>query len=73
MIEAGKLAEKRGWYESSLQSDSAIAQLKANGIKVSLPTKALKRDMKKVGKTMLAEWQKKSGSNGKRILDAYRK
>jgi hypothetical protein len=40
---------------------------------VVAPSAALRADLKKVGDTMIAEWMKTSGADGKSIIDAYQK
>ena len=32
----------------------------------------LTADLRKVGNVMLAEWQRKAGDEGKKVIDAYR-
>ena len=44
-----------------------------NGINVVAPSAALKADLRKIGATMLAEWEKNAGADAKAVLDAYRK
>ena len=40
---------------------------------VAAPSAALKADLKKIGATMLADWEKNAGADAKPLLDAYRK
>jgi hypothetical protein len=44
-----------------------------NGMTVVAPSAALKADLVKVGGTMIDEWLKTAGAEGKAIVDAYRK
>ena len=37
-----------------------------------LPSEQLTADMRKVGNVMLVEWLRKSGADGKKIIDQYR-
>ena len=45
---------------------------KQKGMKILKPTDQLTADLRKVGNYMLAEWQKKSGDDGKKVIDGYR-
>ena len=47
--------------------------LKKNGMTIYPPSPQLKADLKKIGDTMIADWVKKAGPEGKAILDAYAK
>ena len=37
------------------------------------PSAQLRADLKKIGDSMVADWAKKAGAEGKAILDAYAK
>ena len=71
--DAAMAAEKRGWAMSTEEAESAKADLAKNGMKVLAPSPALKTGLEKVGATMIDEWVKKTGADGKAIVDAYRK
>ena len=66
-------AEARGWKTSEEKTKFYVEQLTKNGMNVAAPSAALKADLKKVGDTMIGEWQKTAGAEGQAILDAYRK
>jgi TRAP-type C4-dicarboxylate transport system substrate-binding protein len=66
-------AETRGWKTSEDKTKFYLEQLAKNGMTVAAPSAALKADLKKVGDTMIGEWQKTAGAEGQAILDAYRK
>jgi TRAP-type C4-dicarboxylate transport system substrate-binding protein len=66
-------AEARGWKTSEEKTKFYLEQLAKNGMTVAPPSPALKADLKKVGDTMIGEWQKTAGAEGQAILDAYRK
>jgi TRAP-type C4-dicarboxylate transport system substrate-binding protein len=66
-------AEARGWKTSEEKTKFWVEQLAKNGMTVAAPSAALKADLKKVGDTMIGEWQKTAGAEGQAILDAYRK
>ena len=66
-------AEARGWKTSEEKTKFWVEQLGKNGMTVAAPSAALKADLKKIGDTMIGEWQKTAGAEGQAILDAYRK
>ncbi|MFN4309729.1 MAG: TRAP transporter substrate-binding protein [Ferrovibrio sp.] len=71
--DAAAAAEKRGWETSKVETESAKADLAKNGMKVQPPSAELKAGLEKVGATMIEEWIKKTGADGKTIVDNYRK
>jgi len=71
VLAAAAQAEKKGWAASMKETDSKIAILKKNGMKVSPPSAELKSGLQKIGKTMTADWKKKAGATGASILKAY--
>ena len=73
VLKAAAEAETRGWKTSEEKTKFYLEQLAKNGMTVAPPSAALKADMKKVGDTMIGEWQKTAGAEGQAILDAYRK
>jgi TRAP-type C4-dicarboxylate transport system substrate-binding protein len=73
VLKAAAEAEARGWKTSEEKTRFYVEQLGKNGMTVAVPSAALKADMKKVGDTMIGEWQKTAGAEGQAILDAYRK
>ena len=73
VLKAAAEAETRGWKTSEEKTKFYLEQLAKNGMTVAPPSAALKADMKKVGDTMIGEWQKTAGAEGQSILDAYRK
>jgi len=73
VLKAAAEAETRGWKTSEEKTRFYLEQLTKNGMTVAAPSAALKADMKKVGDTMVGEWQKTAGAEGQAILDAYKK
>ncbi len=73
LVKAAAEAEARGWKTSEDKTKFYVEQLSKNGMTVAAPSAALKADLKKVGDTMIAEWQKTAGAEGQAILDAYKK
>ena len=65
-------AETRGWKLSEEKNKWYVDQLQQKGMKIVKPSEQLTADLRKVGNYMLAEWQKKAGDEGKKVIDAYR-
>ena len=72
-MNAAAEAESRGWKASEAKNKETMDTMAKNGINVVPPSAALKADLKKIGATMLAEWEKNAGADAKAVLDAYRK
>jgi TRAP-type C4-dicarboxylate transport system substrate-binding protein len=72
VIAAAADAEKRGWEFGKQRESSANLELAKNGITIHEPDAAMKAAYRKVGDTMLAEWQKTAGADGDAIIKAYR-
>ena len=69
--EAGD-AEARGWKLSEEKNGWYVEQLKKNGMSIIKPSDQLTADLRRVGNVMLAEWQRKAGDEGKKVIEAYR-
>jgi TRAP-type C4-dicarboxylate transport system substrate-binding protein len=72
VLKAAADAETRGWKLSQEKNGWYLDQLKAKGMTIAKPGEQLTADLKKVGNYMLAEWQRKAGDEGKKVIDAYR-
>ena len=72
LLKAAADAETRGWKLSEEKNGWYVAQLKDKGMTILKPSEQLTFDLKKVGNFMLAEWQRKAGDEGKKIIEAYR-
>jgi TRAP-type C4-dicarboxylate transport system substrate-binding protein len=72
VLKAAADAETRGWKLSEEKNGWYIDQLKGKGMSIQKPTEQLTADLRKVGNYMLAEWQRKAGDDGKKVIDAYR-
>lgn len=72
VLEAAADAEKRGWEFGKQREQSANKDLATNGMTLHEPDAAMKAAFRKVGDTMLAEWQKSAGADGQAIIKAYR-
>ncbi|MGB7299155.1 MAG: TRAP transporter substrate-binding protein [Burkholderiaceae bacterium] len=71
--QAGKEAEKRGWAMSQEIANASNSELAKNGMKVSSGSDKLIDQLKKIGTQMTAEWEKKAGEDGAKLLSSYRK
>ena len=72
VLKAAADAEVRGWKLSEEKNRWYVDQLKSKGMTIMKPSDQLTADLRKVGNYMLAEWQKKSGDEGKKVIDGYR-
>ncbi|TAG75825.1 MAG: C4-dicarboxylate ABC transporter substrate-binding protein [Burkholderiales bacterium] len=73
VLKAARDAETRGWEASKKTNTDSIENLKKNGMQIHKPSTQLAADMKKVGDTLLQEWLKNAGDEGKALVDAFRK
>ncbi len=71
VLAAARAAEARGWDMSRKETASKTAILAENGMKIVTPSEELMKGLKAIGATMLEEWKKSAGADGKAILDAY--
>ena len=65
-------AETRGWKLSEEKNSWYLDQLRKNGMSVVKPSEQLTADLRNVGNYMLAEWLRKAGDDGRRVINAYR-
>ena len=72
VLKAAADAETRGWKLSEEKNGWYVDQLKSKGMSIVKPSEQLTADLRRVGNYMLAEWQRKTGDDGKKVIDAYR-
>jgi TRAP-type C4-dicarboxylate transport system substrate-binding protein len=72
LLKAAADAETRGWKLSEEKTGWYLDQLKQKGMAIDKPSEQLTADMRRVGNVMLAEWLRKAGPDGKKIIDQYR-
>jgi TRAP-type C4-dicarboxylate transport system substrate-binding protein len=72
VLKAAADAEARGWKLSQEKTAWYVDQLKQKGMSIEKPSEQLTADMRRVGNVMLAEWQRKSGDEGRKVIEAYR-
>ncbi|WP_295549891.1 TRAP transporter substrate-binding protein [Limnohabitans sp. Rim8] len=73
VVKAAADAEVRGLAESKKANVASLNILKAGGMQILPPPAQLTADMKKVGNTLLTEWQAKAGPEGQQLVDAFNK
>jgi len=73
VLKAAADAETRGWKTSQEKNGWYKEQLQKNGMAIIEPAPQLMADFKKVGDVMLEDWLKKSGADGKAMVEAFRK
>jgi TRAP-type transport system periplasmic protein len=76
VLKAAADAEARGWKASEAKAKETVEILGKNGLTVEAPRTGLKADLKKIGLTMLTDWEKAMADKGaaadaKAVLDAY--
>jgi len=72
VLKAAADAETRGWKSSEGKTSWYYEQLKGKGMNIQKPSEQLTADLRKVGNVMLVEWLRKSGDDGRKVVDAYR-
>ena len=72
LLKAAADAESRGWKLSEEKNGWYLEQLKKNGMTIIKPSDQLTADLRRVGNVMLAEWQRKAGDDGRKVIEAYR-
>jgi TRAP-type transport system periplasmic protein len=72
VLKAGADAEARGWKLSQEKNGWYLDQLKQKGMSIEKPSEQLTADLRKVGNLMLAEWLRKAGEDGRKVIDAFR-
>jgi TRAP-type C4-dicarboxylate transport system substrate-binding protein len=73
VLKAAAAAESRGWAMSEQKDREYQQELAAKGMKVSPPSDAVSKELRKIGETMTDEWLKTAGADGRTIIDAYNK
>jgi TRAP-type C4-dicarboxylate transport system substrate-binding protein len=72
VLKAAAAAETRGWKLSEEKNGWYLDQLRQKGMTIHKPSEQLTADLRKVGNVMLAEWLRKAGPDGRKVIDAYR-
>ncbi len=72
LMKAAADAETRGWKLSEEKNQWYLDQLKGKGMTIVKPSEQLTADLRRVGNHMLAEWQRKAGDEGRKVIESYR-
>jgi len=72
VLKAAADAETRGWKVSEEKTGWYLDQLRQKGMSIDKPSEHLTAHMPKAGHVMLAEWLRKAGVDGKKVIDQYR-
>jgi TRAP-type C4-dicarboxylate transport system substrate-binding protein len=73
VAKAAAAAETAGWKLSEDKNGWYLDQLRAKGMTIHKPSAQLTADLKKAGETLLADWLKKAGAEGQKLVDTYKK
>lgn len=73
LLKAAAVAEERGWKASQGNTTWYVDQLKSHGMKVLPPGDQLKAGLKTIGEQLTADWLKRAGADGQKVIDDYRK
>jgi TRAP-type C4-dicarboxylate transport system substrate-binding protein len=73
LLKVAAAAEARGWWRSQDRTKWYVEQLAAHGIKVLPPSRELKSGLQQIGQRLTGEWLAKAGTDGRAVIDAYRK
>ena len=73
VLESARKANERGWKMSVVDTEKGVRKLKENDMKGIEPSAELKAGLKDIGRTMTQEWLRKSGKDGKELIETYRK
>ncbi|HBX56702.1 TRAP transporter substrate-binding protein [Pseudomonas sp. UBA2684] len=72
VLDAAVRAEKRGWEIAQEKTGELVKTLADKGMQVAdTAPAAVETGFQQIGQTMVDEWLKKSGADGKAIIDAY--
>ena len=73
VVAAANQAEKEGWAKAEELANWYKEELAKNGMTVDFPSAQLKKDFKNLGDKMVLNWVKKSGDEGKAVLESFDK
>ena len=70
MLKIAAEAEKRGWDLARAAAKESKETLARNGLKVVDPSPAMRAEFEKVSEKLIAEWSKRAGPDGEKIVKA---
>jgi len=68
LLKAAADAQKRGWEWAAREGEETKARLAKEGMIILKPDPAFLAELKKVGDTMAADWEKRAGPDGTTVL-----
>lgn len=71
LLEAANAAEARGWDMSERAAQTALEELKRNGMTVERPSAQLDRELKRLGERFSREWVREVGVSANEIFIPY--
>jgi TRAP-type C4-dicarboxylate transport system substrate-binding protein len=71
-LTASATAEKKGWVKAEELANWYKLELEKNGMHVQYAGETLTNELQNIGVTMTLDWLKESGSEGQKIIDAYK-
>lgn len=71
VLDAARVAERRGWESSRTEADKATERLRAEGMKIQPLPASIQEKFSEIGAAMAKEWAAESSAEGKAILDTY--
>jgi TRAP-type C4-dicarboxylate transport system substrate-binding protein len=73
LLQAATAAELRGWEMAKKETTINTQILAEKGINIAVPTEALMTSLNSIGDVMAKDWITEAGSEGKTIIEAYKK
>jgi TRAP-type C4-dicarboxylate transport system substrate-binding protein len=71
ILREAELAEARGWDASVIESEEAVKELAANGIKIEPSPHEMLFDLKRIGEKFALEWVREVGQDANEIFIPY--
>jgi TRAP-type C4-dicarboxylate transport system substrate-binding protein len=72
LLKVAAQAEARGWDMARGAAKASVDALSKNGIKVQEPSPAMRADFERVSQKLIAEWSKRAGPDGEKIVQGMR-
>lgn len=72
LLDAAAEAEKYGWALSQEKTKWYNEQLEKNGVQIIKPSAELVAGLTKIGEKMIADWTKKAGADGEKLINDYK-
>ncbi len=73
VLKSAAAAEARGWRISEERDGEYLKELAAKGMSIDPQATGLKRELRAIGEKMTGDWLAQAGTDGKAVIDAYRK